>query len=120
MKNVQFLLLLCFCLLNLTLAAQSSIDWGLLADVKFEQKLSEETGESYDLASFGEKLSRNPNATCFFCGGGGPETVIDIKLKPGKIRQYKMDERRTFKGVLQANTTNLKHFTYVLKLAEEA
>lgn len=145
MKKIQFLLLGYLFLLSFDCTAQTIIDWGLLADVKFEQKLSEETGESYDLASFGEKvkamegkevsisgyvipldplglsfvLSRNPNATCFFCGGGGPETVIDIKLKPGKIRQYKMDERRTFKGILQINTTNIKHFTYVLKAAEE-
>ncbi|MEM9822373.1 MAG: DUF3299 domain-containing protein, partial [Bacteroidota bacterium] len=126
-------------------AAQEIIDWIVLADVQFEQKQSEESGESYDLATFGEEvkamegkevsihgyvipldplglsfvLSRNPNATCFFCGGGGPETVIDIKLKPEKIKQYKMDERRTFKGILQLNPTNIEHFTYVLKAAEE-
>ena len=64
-------------------------------------------------------LSRNPNATCFFCGGGGPETVVDIKVKPGQIKQYKMDERKTFRGILQLNPTNIKHFTYVLKMAEE-
>ena len=125
--------------------SQTSIDWVTLADVQFEQKLSEESGESYDLATFGEKvkalegkevilsgyvipldplglsfvLSRNPNATCFFCGGGGPETVVDIKVKPGQIKQYKMDERKTFRGILQLNPTNIKHFTYVLKMAEE-
>ncbi|MEM8907464.1 MAG: DUF3299 domain-containing protein [Bacteroidota bacterium] len=133
-------------LLPSVLFAQQNIDWVILADVRFEAKQSNTTGESYDEATFGEKvkafagqevsiagyiipldplglsfvLSRNPNATCFFCGGGGPETVIEINLKPAKIKAYKMDEWRSFKGVLQLNTSNIKHFTYVLKEAEES
>ena len=144
MKRLIILLYL-VCLWGTYGFSQTSIDWVTLADVQFEQKLSEESGESYDLATFGEKvkalegkevilsgyvipldplglsfvLSRNPNATCFFCGGGGPETVVDIKVKPGQIKQYKMDERKTFRGILQLNPTNIKHFTYVLKMAEE-
>ena len=128
-----------------SLTAQVSIDWVTLADVTFEQKVEEESGAAYDEATFGESisqlegsevsisgyvipldplglsfvLSRNPNANCFFCGGGGPETVVEINLKPEKIKQYKMDERRTFKGVLKLYKTNQKHFTYVLKNAEE-
>lgn len=124
--------------------AQSAIDWNTLADVKFTKKYSEETGMNYDEATFGKwllpfngkkvsisgyiipldgmgvsyVLSRNPNATCFFCGGGGPETVIELRLKPSAIRRYKIDERRTFQGILQMNRSNLDQLTYVLLEAE--
>ncbi|MEY3369041.1 MAG: hypothetical protein RI973_2196 [Bacteroidota bacterium] len=122
---------------------QTVIDWNLLADVKFNQKFSEEHG-SYDEAIFGKwvlpfdgkevsitgfmipldgmglswVLSRNPNATCFFCGAAGPETVIELRLKPSALKKYKLDERRTFKGKLKLNRINLEHLTYVLLDAE--
>ena len=125
-------------------SAQTHIDWTTLADVKFEQVFSEELGISYDEATFGpfismfEKkevkitgymipldgmgvtyvLSRNPNATCFFCGGAGPETVIELQLVPSAIGKYKLDDYRTFKGVLHLNKKNIDHLTYVLKEAE--
>ena len=126
------------------LPAQDLIDWTTLADVKFEPVFSEELGISYDEASFGpfislfsEKevkikgymipldgmgvsyvLSRNPNATCFFCGGAGPETVVELELLPSAIGKYKLDEYRTFKGILHLNKKNINHLTYVLKNAE--
>jgi len=28
-------------------------------------------------------LSQNPYADCFFCGYGGPESAIELRLKPG-------------------------------------
>lgn len=125
-------------------SAQTAIDWNLLADVKFNQKYSEELGLTYDEAAFGKwvlpfdgkevkitgfmipldgmgvswVLSRNPNATCFFCGGAGPETVIELELKSSAIRKYKLDERRTFKGILRLNRANIDHLTYVLEEAE--
>lgn len=125
-------------------SAQSTIDWNTLADVKFAQKYSEDMGLNYDEATFGRwllpfngrevkitgyiipldgmgvtyVLSRNPNATCFFCGGAGPETVIELRLRPSAIRRYKLDERRTFKGILQMNPSNLNQMTYVLLEAE--
>ncbi len=126
------------------LFAQDQIDWATLADVKFSSVFSEELGFSYDEASFGpfislfsEKevkitgymipldgigvsyvLSRNPNATCFFCGGAGPETVVELELLPSAIGKYKLDEYRTFKGILHLNKKNIDHLTYVLKNAE--
>lgn len=131
-------------LASLASQSQSTIDWNTLADVKFTQKFSEETGINYDEATFGRwllplqgkevkitgyiipldgmgvtyVLSRNPNATCFFCGGAGPETVIELRLKPTALKRYKLDERRTFKGILQMNRSNLNQMTYVLLDAE--
>ncbi len=138
--NTLAMLLLC----APPLLAQEPIDWGVLADVRFEKKYSEKWGVSYDEATFGKLpklyegkeisitgyliptdalglsyvLSRNPNATCFFCGGAGPETVIELRFKPAALRRYRTDERRTFKGVLQLNINNLRTFNYVLLQAE--
>ena len=126
------------------LNAQKNIDWITLADVKFESQYDEDSGLSHDVATFGETvkgfegkeviisgyvipldamgisyaLSRNPNASCFFCGAAGPETVLDLKLKPGTLGRFKMDARKRFKGILQLNQTNDKQFTYVLLNAE--
>ena len=136
--------LLLFLLWMGNLSAQSQIEWTTLADVKFEPVFSEELGISYDEATFGPfismfegkevkitgymipldgmgvsyVLSRNPNATCFFCGGAGPETVVELELLPSAIGKYKLDDFRTFKGILQLNTKNIDHLTYVLKEAE--
>lgn len=139
----QFIALLIFFAAN-TIIAQDRIDWNTLADVQFEKVFSEEYGFTYDSASFGPfislfdqqevkidgymipldglglsyVLSRNPNATCFFCGGAGPETVIELELVPSAIKKYPLDDFRTFKGILQLNTKNTDHLTYVLKEAE--
>lgn len=126
------------------LEAQETIDWVTLGDVKLSKVYSEELMLEYDTTSYGTDisqfdgkevqisgyvipldgmgisfvLSRNPNATCFFCGGGGPETIVDIKVKPAAFKRYKMDERSTFKGILKLNPDNSKSFLYVLTDAE--
>lgn len=127
-----------------TTYSQTTIDWGTLSDIKFEVKYDENIGISYEEATFGPgvipldgqevaiigymipldgfgvayALSRNPNASCFFCGGAGPETVIELKLVPSAMRRYRIDERILFKGKLQLNRSNADNFTYVLQNAE--
>ena len=141
MNRLFFLLLFSF--LSILLFSQSHIDWNTLADVTFEEKEDEAAGLPYNQASFGSivssykdkevavsgymipmdamgisyALSRNPNAVCFFCGGAGPETVVQLKLS--KIKRYKIDERLTFKGKLQLNEQDINSLTYVLLEAEE-
>ena len=46
-------------------------------------------------------LSKNPMASCFFCGNGGPETIVDLQFdqKPSFI----MDELLSVKGILYLN-----------------
>ncbi len=127
-----------------TVQGQEVLDWVTLADVKFKKEYSEELTLEYDVATFGDLikqfdgkevqisgyvialdalgvsfvLSRNPNATCFFCGGGGPETIVDIKVKPKALKRYKMDERKTFKGILKMYPDNSGSFIYLLTEAE--
>ena len=46
-------------------------------------------------------LSKNPMASCFFCGNGGPETVVDLHFaqKPS----YDMDDLLSVQGTLHLN-----------------
>jgi hypothetical protein len=63
-------------------------------------------------------ISRYPYANCFFCGGGGPESVVDLRLS-GKHRIYKTDERLTFRGKLKLNADNIYEMNYILLGAVE-
>lgn len=61
-------------------------------------------------------LSRYPSNQCFFCGGAGPESVMDlIPVKPFKRGQINMDDRIKVRGVLHLNADNLENLNYVLK-----
>lgn len=62
-------------------------------------------------------LSAFPFAACFFCGGAGPESVVDLRLKKGH-RKFKTDERLTFKGVFQTNSSDIYSLNYILDNAE--
>ena len=124
--------------------AQQSITWAELTDVKFSKVYSPELGIEILEASFGSSvkaldqkevilkgyiipldplgtqyvLSRNPMATCFFCGGSGPETVAELRLHPKSIRRYATDELLTFKGKLILNAKNTESLHYVIVNAE--
>ena len=49
-------------------------------------------------------LSKNPMASCFFCGNGGPETVVDLEFE--QKPPFLMDELLSVKGVLRLNENN--------------
>lgn len=124
--------------------AQIKLSWQLLADVSFESKYMEAYGTSYLIPTFGEGpkayqgkevlvsgyfiplnkqegfyvLSKNPYASCYFCGAAGPETIVEIQFKPGYEVPYRMDERVTLKGVLRLNNTDVDHCNYILERAE--
>jgi hypothetical protein len=63
-------------------------------------------------------ISRYPFANCFFCGGAGPESVVDLRFK-GKTRRYETDERLTFKGVFALNANDIYQMNYILEGAVE-
>jgi len=73
----------------------------------------EETGDETLLV-----LSANPYSSCFFCGGAGPETVMDIKLQAKSKGRYKMDDMTTFRGRLRLNDSDLYYLNYILENAE--
>jgi hypothetical protein len=127
------------------LTAQKVITWDHLTDVTFSKKYSDEFGIDLLEATFGESvkvldgqeiiirgfiipldplgtqyvISRNPMASCFFCGGSGPETVAELRLHPKSIRRYAMDEFLSFKGVMKLNEKNSESLNYVILNAEK-
>jgi hypothetical protein len=73
----------------------------------------EETGDDAVLV-----LSAVPYSSCFFCGGAGPETIMDIRLKTKSTKHFKKDETLTFRGNLKLNDSDLMFFNYILENAE--
>lgn len=61
-------------------------------------------------------LSANPMAACFFCGGSGPESIIQLKLK--NPRKFITDEVWTVKGTLKLNADNIEELNYILQNTE--
>lgn len=127
------------------LHAQEVIDWKVLADVYFEKSLSSETGLLEWKPEFGKKplsfegkevvisgyfiplaednisliLSQNPFTTCYFCGNAGPETVLEVWLKPESFRRFSADEVICFRGILKLNRNDTARLPYQLLEAEE-
>ena len=64
-------------------------------------------------------LSRYPFANCFFCGGAGPESVVDLRFPNQSEREYKTDERLTFRGTLRLNADDVYQMNYILEGAVE-
>ena len=63
-------------------------------------------------------LSRYPFANCFFCGGAGPETVVDLQFS-NDPREYATDERLTFAGELKLNADDVYLMNYIIVGAHE-
>lgn len=141
MRN-NLLLILAFLSLPIVAWTQVNITWKQLAEVDFEMRYF----KAYDLnimaPIFGKSpkafegkeiiisgyvlpldindfvLSQNPYASCFFCGGAGPETIVELQLKPEAARHFRMDQWMTFKGILRLNHSDPYHFIYILERAE--
>ena len=60
-------------------------------------------------------LSQYPFTECFFCGGAGKETVIELKLK--KEGKFDIDESTVIRGILRLNDNPLE-LSYLLEAAE--
>lgn len=123
--------------------AQANLTWKQLADVDFEMRYFKEYNQKFLVPLFGKipkahegkevsisgyvipldvkvfALSQNPYAACFFCGAAGPETIIELQLKPEAVKRYKMDQWMTFKGILRLNDSDVRHFNYILENAEQ-
>ncbi len=60
-------------------------------------------------------LSSLPLNACFFCGAGGPESVVEVFLKS---EMTYTDKPMEFKGVLRLNDKDPNKMIYVLEQAE--
>ncbi len=117
------------------------LTWEVLRDVKYKKRYNKEYDQYFDYPVFGEKtkafdgrkvsikgyiipldvglyaLSKNPYASCFFCGGAGPETITGLTFAKSPKR-YKTDEFLTLQSVFQLNSTDVNKFMYQLYAVE--
>ena len=134
-----FLLLICAISIPQIVAGQAKIDWSILSDVKFRQKLIKEYNSVYLLPKFGKQpkayagqevvlsgyliplsadfsqlvLSKTPYASCFFCGQSGPETVVELELDPkSKKRFFRMDDFVQVTGALSLSKNAVQSLPY--------
>ncbi len=118
------------------------ITWNDLTDVKFTRQFIKEEDMYFLMPKFGERvkklngeklrikgymipvdpadkvyiLSARPMASCFFCGGAGPETIIQLNLKTK--RKFKTDEVWIVEGKFRLNADNLEECNYILDECE--
>lgn len=127
------------------LKAQSLLSWEKLSDVNFDLVWFEEHQSKFMVPRFGPLpnalknkkvkikgyvipvdatknlyvISKVPMAMCFFCGGSGSETIVELDMKKGFSKRYNTDDVITFQGILMLNTKDVMHFIYILKDAIE-
>ena len=141
MKKLLFASLLLISYGAIAQFSDSGKNWKTLEDVSYE-KSQDEYGEIY-VPKFGDAvkgmngkmvslkgfiipfegmfepthiiLSSLPIASCFFCGGSGPETVAEAYLKS----EVKYTSKPvTVTGRLELNDTDYDQLMYILKDAE--
>ncbi len=134
------MIILALVLGNTLASAQQSNTWNIFARTKFEPRYDEALGEylyypdfSADLKKLEGKevvvegyyvpfspddgnyiiLSKFPMSQCFFCGGGGPESVAEVNFAkdPGR---FKIDDLITVRGKLKLNQDDLDHLNFIL------
>ena len=119
--------------------AEIAITWETLTDITYERKFNKQEEMYFMYPTFGNKvkalqgkvvsikgymipvdetgemyvISAKPMAQCFFCGGSGPESLIELDFKK-KGRRFKTDEIRTVRGVLTLNGDDVEHLNYIL------
>ncbi|OEK04018.1 hypothetical protein [Roseivirga misakiensis] len=62
-------------------------------------------------------LSGMPLSSCFFCGGAGPETVAEVRMK--KIPDdLQIDDFIKVQGKLELNAKNIDHMNFIINEAK--
>lgn len=59
-----------------------------------------------------------PFDLCFFCGGAGPETVVEVFTKNEKKLKYS-SKPVVIKGILELNADDIDRHMYILREAEK-
>jgi hypothetical protein len=114
--------------------------WNEFAKTKFEPKYYEKLGEYLFYPNFPENLkvlegkeitvegfyvpfapeegnyiilSKYPMSQCFFCGGGGPESIAEVTFK-GVLPKFQVDDLITVKGKLKLNADDIEHVNFII------
>lgn len=136
--------ILCFLLATvITSTSAQESTWKTLAKITYTKQYDELMGFKVDIPVFSEDIlamegqeveikgyiipvegykshkefifSAFPYTMCFFCGGAGPETVMDVfALNPVEYTA----EQVTLKGKLELNATDINRLMYALTDAE--
>lgn len=64
-------------------------------------------------------LSRTTYSSCYFCGQGGPETIISLKFRNKPRRPYVTDQLCTVSGTLDLNNVDDEEFILIFRNTEE-
>lgn len=141
MRRVIFILLFIFTT-STSVVGQKLIFWEDLSHVRFIKKYNKHIGFNYQYPEFdnsvlsleGEEviitgyflnldpktkkylLSKNPMASCFFCGNGGPESVIEIFFSSPQV--FEIDDLVTVTGKLRFNKDDPEHCNYIIEDAD--
>ena len=134
----KFIYLILFFITN-SIFSQTEIDWLKLRDFYYKLETREDVYGYIQIPYFGIEvealdnkevkitgymltlspdegifvLSQNPYADCFFCGFGGPESAIELRLKPG-YDDFIMDELVTVTGTLRLNREDVSSGVYIM------
>jgi hypothetical protein len=138
MSKIKFLLILIFIVLK-TYSQDTPIQkitWGTLRDVKFTKKFNKEYELDFLYPTFGVSLqklegkyveikgyaipinqnlyvlSSKPMASCFFCGGSGPESILQLNFSAKN--RFKTDQIINVKGKLRLNADNVDELNFIL------
>ena len=86
---------------------------------KLEGKKITITGYFLDIATAKNTyvLSKGPMSSCFFCGEGGPESVVEIEFINKK--NYKTDDIVTITGTFKLNEDDVEHLNYILTACKD-
>lgn len=136
----RIILLVLFTTIVAHARGQTNNTWNLFAKTKFEPKFDEKLGEYLFYPTFPDDIkklegkevtlegfyvpfapedddyiivSKFPMSQCFFCGGGGPESVAEVNFikEPGK---FQVDDLITVRGKLKLNSDDLDHINFIL------
>jgi hypothetical protein len=139
MKKLIFIF--CLFIFAQSISVAQDLTWKALGDVKWERKYNKEYDEHINYPKFGGLISPYnnkevvikgyllpvevegdyivisafPYQSCFFCGGAGVESVMEIYLKKKKTVKAMQIKVR---GKLQLNADDVNHLVYLLKDAE--
>jgi hypothetical protein len=143
MKRFLTLISLCLFMTSGLFAQTAETDemyyWKILSKVKYKSVLDAESGEVIYTPVFSKSieqyegktiflkgyiipaelsrgkmtLSAFPYSSCFFCGGAGPESVIELETSSPII--YRLEKPIVLEGKLKLNRTDPLRLMYVLK-----
>lgn len=61
-------------------------------------------------------ISKFPMSQCFFCGGGGPESIAEVNFAKSQSK-FQVDDLITVRGKLKLNIDDMDHINFIVEEA---